>query len=292
MNLKKNLLRLLLLIALPGGAQHWQSFNTYHYDLMQINVAGIGQNHFNANLNYRAAMIEMEGGPRLYQVDGALAFGKQAIGAKIYQQSVGLLENKMITGAYVYKLKTGEKKWLYMGIGVSFMQNIFNAQKAMVWDIDDVNLQGADDQISNNNFDSEAGLVWYGEKLTAGLSVNHLYNTNFGNAIINQKQQFNLHASYNLSLGSSFTITPMLMNRYILGDPYKIPEFLVTTTYKNSLALGVGYRNPGAMIFNLAGLFNRLKVVYSFDYNLDKTLKLFGTSHQLMLGYSIAEKKK
>lgn len=281
----------LFLAVLQLNAQQWQSFNTYPYDLMQVNVAGIGQNYFSANLNYRAAMLGVKNGPRLYQADGALALGRQAVGAKIYQNSVGLSDYKVATGAYIYKLKIDEKKWLYMGLGVSFMQSTFNAQRAIVWDEDDVNLYGGDNAVRANNFDSEAGVVWYGEKLTAGLSVNHLYNTNMGNAIVPQKQQLNLHVSYNFKAGSDFTVTPMLMNRYTVSSAYTIPDLLLTTTYKNMLALGLGYRNKGTMLVNLAGLYKSLKVVYSFDYSFSQVSKRIGTSHQVMIGFQIKDKK-
>lgn len=281
----------LFLVALNCSAQQWNLFNTYHYDLMPINVAAIGRNYLSANLNYRATMIDVKNGPRSYQANGAIALGNQALGAKIYQNSVGLSDYKVATGAYIYKLKAAENKFLYMGLGVSFAQNIFNAQRAVVWDQNDINLYGGN-AVRANNFDSEAGVVWYGEKLTAGLSVNHLYNTNMGNAIVEQNQQFNLHASYNVKAGAGFTITPMLMNRYTLNNYYTVPDLLVTTTYKNSLAVGIGYRNLSTMMINLAGLLKNIKVVYSFDYNFNKTTKLFGTSHQVMAGFVIPEKKK
>lgn len=285
------LIKLCMILCFAAMAQQ-MPFYTYNHDLMPINIAAIGKSYFNSNINYRAQWLGMQNAPRLYQADAALAFGKPAVGIKIYQYSIGLYEFKSATGAFIYKLKVDGHNQLFFGLGASFMQNNFDSQNAIVNNRDDFTLYGGTGVLRSTNFDCEAGLAWYGKNVLAGVSVNHLYNTNQGDANIKLNQQINLHAAYTFKIDTNFQIAPMLLARYTVNGAVPIPELMVTGMYKKMFSVGLGYRYPSSLMANAGFHIKGFKFVYSFDYGLGKTTRVFGTSHQVLLGFVVSERKK
>ncbi len=284
---------LLLMFNTNLFAQLNSGFNTYSYDLMQVNVASMGSSCFEANLNYRAALINLNNGPKLYQLNSYLRLGdKQAVGLKAYQSSVGLTQFNTITGAYAYRLKLKEEASLNFGMGVSYYQVGFSAHKAIVTDQDDPNLENDGTTLRGNNFDCEMGAEYKYKTLKIGLSVNHLYNTNknVGATQFKTLQEFNLYTTYNFKLGPNLELMPWLLTRYNLGGAF-LPEAMVNTRYKKMFSVGVGYRYSNALITNLAAEMKGFKIVYSFDYNFNQISKVLGTSHQILLGFDLCQKK-
>lgn len=124
---------ILLLSTIGIKAQLNTYFNTYSYDLMQVNLAAMGSSDFQANFNYRTQAVKLNNPPSLYQLNAFMRLGdKQALGIKVYQSSVHLTAFNNITAAYSYKLKLNKEATLNFGLGVSFYQVRFNAHKAIV----------------------------------------------------------------------------------------------------------------------------------------------------------------
>ena len=111
----KFILIVLISICVSSKAQQTALFNTYSYDLMQLNIASIGRTCFEANLNYRAQWVGVKETPKLYQLNAGLALGKSnGIGIKVAQQSIGLLKVTNATFGYSYRVKLNEKSKLHL----------------------------------------------------------------------------------------------------------------------------------------------------------------------------------
>jgi hypothetical protein len=67
---------------------------------------------------------------------------------------------------------------------------------------------------------------------------------------------------------------------------------MINTRFKKTISLGVGYRYPRALITNLSAEIKGLKMVYSFEYNFQQITKVFGTTHQILLGFDLCQKKR
>lgn len=267
----------------------------YGFDLMQVNISGIGKNYFSSNLNYRAQWVQVKDAPRTYQLNTSLSLGKnQALALKVYNNTTGLLAFRNITGGYVYKLKLNDENNVYLGIGASYMQVSFMASRAIVHQPDDVNLQGDGDTFRANNFDSETGATWYGKNITAGFSVNHLYTTQgkLGNGTFTMRQDMNIHVCYLIKIKDALELSPILLTRYLVGNKIPTPELMLNTRFKKLFLAGVGYRYPNATRVSLGCELKGLRAIYCFDYNFAQVSKYFGTSHQVLLGFYINEKKK
>ena len=126
--MKKIIIVTLLLVMIKTQAQQTALFNTYSYDLMQLNIAAIGRTCVEANLNYRTQWVGLKDAPKLYQVNAAMALGKSnGIGIKVGQQNAGLLQVTNATLGYAYRVKLNEKSKLHLGLGLAWQQNNFNA---------------------------------------------------------------------------------------------------------------------------------------------------------------------
>ena len=274
-------------------AQQLSNFNTYNYDLMQVNVAAMGSSAFQANLNYRTQAIKINDHPSLYQLNAFLSLGeKNAVGIKTYQNTIGLMAFNTISGAYSYRLKFSEKASLNMGLGISYYQVRFNAQKAIVTNGDDPNL-GTGAGLRANNFDCEVGTELKLKELKAGVAVLHLYNTdkNLGTVQNKTPRELNFYATYNFKVSSKFEIAPWFLDRYKEGVGF-VPEGLLNLTIAKAIGLGIGYRYSNSVLANAMVKLSAIKVVYSYEYTLGQVNRYIGSTHQIMLGFDLQKKKK
>jgi type IX secretion system PorP/SprF family membrane protein len=284
----------LLLSTVKILAQQNSNFNTYSYDLMQVSVAAMGSSAFQANLNYRTQAIKVNNPPSLYQLNSFVSLGeKHALGIKVYQNSIHLTAYNNITGAYSYRLKFNEQTSLNLGLGVSYYQVRFNAQKAVVNQYDDPNLQNDGSALRSNNFDCEVGTELKWKELKVGVAVNHLYNTDKNLGTIQNKtpREFNFYATYSVKLSSNFEMAPWFLDRYRVGYGF-VPEGILNFRFKKMVGLGFGYRYSNSVMANAMVELTGFKLVYSYEYSLSNVYKQLGNTHQIMLGFDLQKKKK
>lgn len=296
--MKKLILKTALVIVIANAiilqAQQNLFFNTYSYDLMQVNVAAMGSSAFQTNLNYRTQTTKVDDHPSLYQLNGYLSLGeKNALGIKVYQNTIALMAYSTITGAYSYRVKFSEKASLNLGLGVSYYQVRFNAHKAVVNHQDDPNLENDGSALRSNNFDCEAGTELKLKDLKVGLAVNHLYNTDKNLGAVQNKtpRELNFYATYNFKLSSDFEMAPWFLDRYREGYGF-VPEGILNFRFKKMVGVGLGYRYSNSMLANLMVELSVVKLVYSYEYSLSEVYRQFGNTHQIMLGFDLQKKKK
>jgi type IX secretion system PorP/SprF family membrane protein len=293
--MKLKLIILVLIIGcLKSYAQQTTLFNTYSYDLMQLNIASIGRTCFEANLNYRTQWLGVKETPKFYQLNAALSVGKNSgFGVKVSQQTMGLLKLTNATLGYAYKVKLNEKSKLHLGLGAAWQQNSFTADKAIVVDKADLSIGTNAAQQRSNNFDVEAGALFLGDKLTAGISALHLYNTNSKLDVATYKLSPNLNAiiAYKFNKGKSVEVEPWLVNRFDVKGKNQT-EALLNFKFKQAIIIGAGYRlNYGYLA--LAGFeVGKFKIAYSFDYGSGANANTLGSSHQVLLGFDLCKAKK
>lgn len=283
----------LLLIANTTMAQQNSLFNTYTYDPFQLNIAYAGYHCTEANVHYRSQWIGMKEAPRLLQLNAHTAIGKSTgLGLRILSQQQGLLNSTQATIGYAYRFKLNATADMHLGLGLGWVQNTFNAPKAIVIDANDATL-GTGSKQKANGFDSEFGAMYLGQKLKAGLAIAHLYNSNPSFASSNYKllPQTNVSASYLFNKDKKIEIEPWLVDRYTLNGRNVI-EGLVNVHFSKMITVGAGYRTSYGILGFLGAKIGNLKVAYSFDYGTSKQSTAIGSSHQLLLGISLCKAAK
>lgn len=285
---------LLLMISGTATAQQNSLFNTYSLDPLQLNIAYAGAACTEANVHYRTQWIGMKETPKLIQLNAHTALGRSnALALRVNSQTQGLLNTLQATLGYAYRFRISETAKVHLGIGVGWTQAALNAQKAVVIDANDATLNNSNRQTANG-FDSEFGAMVVGEKLKAGVSVLHLYNTNpdfSGSSTYKTLPQFNTQVSYTFNKGKKVEIEPWLLNRYTLkGD--NVVEGVLNVNFIQTITLGAGYRSNYGVMGLVGAKLGNIRLAYSFDYGTTKNATNMGSSHQVMLGFSMCKTAK
>lgn len=293
----KNLIRLLVILFVSLGtksfAQQNVLFNTYVYDPMQLNIAYAAQECSEANLNYRNQWLGLKDAPKLYQVNAHSPLGMNTGAAvRIASQQSGLLNGIQFTAGYGYQAKVNKKTKVLFGLGIGFLQNTLNAQKATVIDDNDATLSDAGKQRAMG-FDSELGVQLINDKLKAGFSVLHLYtsNSNFTGSTYKTLPQMNFTASYIFKLNEQMDLEPMLVDRLTLKGT-NIADAIVNLSYNKMISAGIGYRTNYGLLSIVGVKIDKFKIAYSFDYGVSKNRTLSGSSHQILLGFYYCKKRE
>lgn len=282
-----------LLMVFISTAQQNSLFNTYALDPLQLNIAYSGATCTEANLHYRTQWIGMKETPKVFQVNAHTALGKSTgLGLRINSQRMGLLNNLAATAGYSYRFKIKESIKVHLGVGIGWSQATMNANKAVVIDQQDVTLSSNNRQTANG-FDSEFGAMVFTKKLKAGVSVLHLYNTNpdfTGSSTYKILPQVNTQVSYVFFKDEKIELEPWLLNRLTINGNNVI-EGLLKVNFLKSFTAGAGYRSGYGMLVLLGANLSYLKVAYSLDYGVNKNATHLGTSHQVMIGFSLCKSK-
>jgi type IX secretion system PorP/SprF family membrane protein len=284
---------LAFIISGTAIAQQNSLFNTYSLDPLQLNIAYAGAACTEANVHYRTQWIGMKDAPKLLQLNAHTALGKSnALGLRVNSQTQGLLNTLQATLGYAYRFRISETAKVHLGIGIGWTQAALNGQKAVVMDANDVSLNG--NKQTANGFDSEFGAMVVGEKLKAGVSVLHLYNTNpdfSGSNTYKNLPQFNTQVSYTFNKGKKVEIEPWLLNRYTVKGT-NIVEGMLNVNLVRMFTVGAGYRSGYGVMGLVGAKIGNIKLAYSFDYGTTKNATNLGSSHQVMLGFSMCKTAK
>lgn len=289
---KSSLFTLMLAFTGMVAAQQNNLLNTYSEDLFQLNPAATGLNRFEANLNYRNQWLRAKDNPTNVHLDVAAALGKNTgVGLKFKQQTLGLLSFTTVTGAYSYRLNFQNKSFLQLGVGLSYQQNSFRAEDAVVVDQMDASLFNG--RVRSNNFDVEAGALFVVKRFKAGFGTQNLYNTDVVSSNLQYlvKPQLNTHVSYVVVQKNKLEIEPWLVHRANLGGKQQL-DVLVNARYNKLLMAGVGYRTSYGMMALVGVQLKNLRVYYSYDHYMANAITNYGASHQVMLSYVIGKKKQ
>lgn len=275
-------------------AQQNSLFNTYSLDPLQLNIAYAGAVCTEANVHYRTQWIGLQNAPKLLQLNAHTALGKSnAIALKVNSQTQGLLNTLGATLGYSYRIKVSETAKVHLGIGVGWTQAALNAQKTLVVDGNDNTLNNSSKQTANG-FDSEFGIMFIGKKLKTGISALHLYNSNpsfSGNSTYKTLPQLNTQVSYTFNKDKKIELEPWVLSRYTLkGD--NVIEGMLNINFIKTITIGAGYRSNYGILALVGAKLGNLKLAYSFDYGTTKNATNLGTSHQIMLGFSMCKTAK
>ncbi len=296
--MKKYIIVIIALVAIlftnKVSAQQNSLFNTYSLDPLQLNIAYAGAVCTEANAHYRTQWIGLKNAPKLLQLNAHTALGKSnALAIRVNSQTQGLLNNLGATIGYSYRFKVSETAKVHLGLGIGWTQSSLNAQNAIVIQDNDATLNSYSRQKANG-FDSEFGAMFIGKKLKAGASVLHLYNSNpsfSGNSTYKLLPQINSQISYTFFKDKKIELEPWLLNRYtIQGD--NVIEGMLNVNIIKTITIGAGYRTKYGVLALVGAKIGNLKVAYSVDYGTNKNAVNIGTSHQIMLGFSMCKTTK
>jgi type IX secretion system PorP/SprF family membrane protein len=137
-------------------------------------------------------------------------------------------------------------------------------------------------------FDFGFGAHYTDENMYLNLSSNRLNNprvryNNTGSEIVVERNFF-LSGGYHIPVGASFKITPSVLLKTNLSAFQA--DINALATYNDRFWFGAGYSTGDAGILMVGANINkRVRIGYSYDYNLGGLASLQRGSHELFIGY-------
>ncbi len=294
----------MLLFAVKSKAQFDYLFTQYMFNETFINPAYVGSREaMSATLAHRQQWVNFAGRPitTSFAIHGPLMNNKMGLGLSVLNEKIGVLNQNLIYLNYAYRIKTGEKSTLALGL----MGGIHNQVNRFA-DLKTNNDGTVDSQFANSpstiapNFGT--GLYFNTKTFFAGLSVPRMINdqvtfaTN-GAVQLNTKldpQKF----TYYLTVGNLFTLNSDLklkaqtMIKAVQNAPLQF-DLNANVLIKEKIWAGLGYRSGSAASVILGvQISSQFLASYAYDYSLNAIQKYSQGSHEIVLNYLFSYKGK
>lgn len=187
--------------------------------------------------------------------------------------------------AYAYQMPLANGN---LGIGLygGGFQSIFDGTLINPRDPNDPLLVNT--QASALAFDFGFGLHYTDDNMYLNLSSNRLNNPqveyNNTGSVLTVERNFFLSGGYHIPVGQSFKITPSTLLKTNVSAFQA--DFNVLATFNDKFWFGGGYSTGDAAIFMVgANVGKKVRIGYSYDYNLGGLARLNNGSHEIFIGY-------
>lgn len=279
-----------------ASAQQLPLSTNYLLNSYAYNPAVAGSNDYTSvNINYRDQWAGFADAPKTYMFSGYGTVGKRkkvALGGFVASDNTGLMNRSSEYVTFAYHIKLNEKYKLGFGLSMGMIQYRIRLYDAKIADKGDDLLTG--NILSNNAFDSNAGLYLYSKKFFVGLSGYQYLN----NKITWERSQSHLAPhlygmiGYTFDLDKNFSLQPSALLKYNSPTPLQ-PEFSLKALYRNMAWIGASYRMNDA-VSALVGykIKEKLVIAYAYDYPITKIRSYTSGSHELMIAYNFVKTKK
>jgi type IX secretion system PorP/SprF family membrane protein len=250
------------------------------------------------NMGYRQQWTGFDGAPKTFLLSGYGTFKKKpymAVGGLVTNDRSGLLQRTTVHGSYSYHLKINKNINLGFGVAAGYVQYNVKIYDAKPYDAEDAFLKN--NILNANAFDANAGLYLYSKKFFFGLSSQQLVNGKiyWSNTVGRLTPHLYAYTGYNFILDKTkkeWVIQPSVLARFNNPAPYQL-EFNLKTIYRDQYWIGGSFRlNSTASFLIGANINHQFGIAYAYDYTLSDLQKYSNGSHEIMLGYKIAAKKR
>jgi type IX secretion system PorP/SprF family membrane protein len=277
-------------------AQQLPLYTNYVLNNYAYNPAVAGSKPYAVvNLNYRNQWVGFKDAPKTYLVSLHSSIGKQkkvGVGVLINSDNTGLLGKTTGQLTFAYHLKLNNTYKLGFGISAGMVQYRIKLYDAKTADAGDELLTG--NLLSNNVFDSNAGLYLYSDKLFFGISGYQYLSNKITWKDSKSTLAPHVYATlgYKIQASKKLVIEPSALLKFNSPTPMQ-PEFSVRGIYKNLFWIGGSYRLNDAAS-GLIGIILKEKftIAYAYDFSVSKIRKYNSGSHEISLTYQLIKKKK
>ncbi|MDX2171746.1 MAG: type IX secretion system membrane protein PorP/SprF [Bacteroidota bacterium] len=299
MKLNKYIIYFLLVFSLTSYAQQQTLFTNILINQYLYNPAYAGTfKGKEFNLGYRQQWTGFDGAPKTFVLSGYSTFKKKpymAVGGLITNDRSGLLQRTSLHGSYSYHLKINKNVNLGFGLALGYVQYNVKIYDAKPYDLDDEFMKN--NILNANAFDANAGLYLYSKKFFFGFSSQQIANGKiyWNNTIGRLTPHAYAYTGYNFVIDKKkkeWIIQPSALVRFNNPAPYQL-EFNLKTIYKDQYWIGGSFRlNSTASFLVGVNINHQFGLAYSYDYTLSNLQKYSTGSHEFMLSYKIAAKKR
>lgn len=221
---------------------------------------------------------------------------KHIVGGKVMNDAIGPFAKSSVHGNYAIHLPFSKKLNFGVGIGLGWSNFRIDQDRVSLYEENDIAYANFVGQSSSQNFlDANAGIIFYGEKFSIGLSSTQVFKNKAQLDELNTANYYNRHyfgsIKYAFAFGQKIGFEPAVIAKYAEGAPFSF-DAGARFTYNSSVWLG-GYYRTGNSIAIQAGV-NIIKNFYvSYGYEMSTgILRTSGNgTHEVQLGIYIGNNK-
>jgi type IX secretion system PorP/SprF family membrane protein len=303
---------LLLFLALSGWAKGQQlpQYSQYMFNGLHINPGYAGyKNEGYIQSTYRNQWTNFPGAPKTVSVtaDFSANEGTMGFGVSFVDDRIGPNVNSSGLLTYAYRLKTGERSFLSLGLSGGFSRSGLDASMLIPNDPTDPLIPQGNINITIPNLNS--GLFFHTDRFYAGISAYNLVGKNAAQkqdvALAFHDVHYFLTAGALLDLSASVQFKPSVLVKQVKGSPtnYDLNAMLLFSeriwvggsyranalVFENFLQEDLETRNAIAAIVEFFAT-PELRVGYAYDHNLNVLNNYRNNSHEISLGLYLRPK--
>ena len=305
------LLLLLTMISISVQAQQLPQFSQYIFNGLHINPAYAGyKGDGYIQTTYRSQWVNFPGAPQTlsFTADMSANEGRMGFGVTYLKDRIGLTESNLGMLTYSYRISTGERSMLSLGVSAGISEYAFDPTR-MVTVKPDPLLPSSRVAATTPNLNT--GLFFHSDNFYAGLSA---YNLIGRRALLRQDiamafHDFHYYLTFGgmLRLQDGLQLKPSVLVKHVKGSPtsYDLNAMFLfrervwlggsfrsnVRVFEDQLQEDLSKRNAVALVMEYFVLSN-MRVGYSYDYNLNALNSYRTESHELSLGLYLNRQRK
>jgi type IX secretion system PorP/SprF family membrane protein len=209
------------------------------------------------------------------------------IGAWLYNESAGALNNIQFGVAYAYKIKLHATHYLSFGLNLSLL--LMNESTITGNDLSDRTF--AEPVSSRTGFNAGFGACYFGERFFAGFSVPQLLTNDIKANKLNHelnlaRARYYFTGGYHFDLNRKIRLTPTALLQLSSGASVGY-EIMGAATYNRRFEIGAGWSADANLQFAAgAAITKQLAIRYQFSQAINTADYHAGTSHFVVLRYT------
>lgn len=304
----------LLVVMTTGGevlGQQLPQFSQYIFNGLHINPGYAGyKGEPYIQSTYRSQWVNFPGAPETFTVTADLSANEGTMGFGISFLSDNLGPARTTGGllTYAYRIQTGAKSWLGLGVSAGFSQ--YSIDGSMLDPNDYPDSEIPDGRINLFSPNLNTGLFFHTDRFYAGFSM---YNM-VGKKSLEQEDvalayhdfHYYLTAGVMIPLSDQVQFKPSFLIKEVKGAPtnYDLNAMFLfydriwlggsyrsnMKIWNDNLAENLNNRNAVAAIIEIFAT-DRLRLGYAYDHNLNVLSNYKNNSHELSVGFYMTPRK-
>ena len=214
---------------------------------------------------------------------------KHVIGGKFLNDAIGPFMKTSLYGTYAIHLAFSKNINFGAGIGLGWSNYGINNDRVTLYHENDITYSEFLGTSTSQNFlDANAGIVFYSDKLFAGISMMQAFNNKAAFENVVTESSFNRHyfltAKYKFETRGDISVEPILVGKYVANSPLSF-DIGSRIIYRNSAWGGLQFRTSNALLFQVGStLIKNLYLNYSYEYSIGKIRMANNGTHEIQLG--------
>ncbi len=293
-------------------AQQLPQYSQYMFNGLHINPGYAGyKNEGYIQSTYRDQWAAFPGAPKTFTLTADLSAneGRMGFGASLVSDRLGPTETNSVLFTYAYRIKTGDRSFLGLGVSAGFAEYVLDPSKLRPEDPNDPDLPEGKVNLFTPNLNS--GLFFNTDRFYAGFSA---YNMLGKRALTREDVALGFHdfhffltAGALIELSNEVEFKPSFLIKHVVGSPINydlnamfmfVETLWVGASYRSNVQLwnsnlqrDLSRRNAVAFMVEIF-VMPSIRLGYAYDHstNVLESYRNYN-SHELSVGYYLKKRK-